>query len=103
MSLGRLAAVDINAGVNTLIYTVPERSGEFSATLNICNRNDADVVIRFAIVDGVLADLVDADWVEYDVTVRKGGLIERSGIKMKPGQSIIGYSATSNVNFSIWA
>ena len=103
MTLGRLAAVDISAGINTLIYTVPERTGEFSATLNICNRNDSDVVIRFAIVDGVLADLADEDWIEYDVTIRAGGLIERSELKMKPGQSIIGYSDSGNVNFQVWA
>ena len=103
MSLGRLVAVDINAGTNTLIYTVPERAGEFSATLNICNRNDSDVAIHFAVVDGILADLVDEDWTEYNVTIRAGGGIERSEIKMTPGQSIIGYSDTSNVNFQVWA
>jgi len=103
MTLGRLASTDINAGINTLIYTVPERSVKFSCTLNICNRNDSDVLIRFAIVDGVLADLVDADWIEYNVLVRAGGLIERSELDMKRGQSIIGYSDKSNVSFAVWA
>ena len=103
MTLGRLVSTDISAGTNTLIYTVPERAISFSCTLNICNRNDSDILIRFAIVDGVLADLVDADWIEYNVTVRAGGLIERSELDMKRGQSIVGYSDKSNVNFSIWA
>jgi len=103
MSLGRLSAVDISAGTNTLIYTVPARSTKFSATVNICNRNDSDVVIRLALVDGVLADLVDADYIEYDITVRAGGLIERSDIRMVEGQSLIGYSDSSNVNFQVWA
>ena len=103
MSLGRLAAVDIDVGTNTLIYTVPIRSGEFSATLNICNRNDIDVVIRYALVDGDLSDLVNEDWTEYDVLIRAGGGIERSGLKITPGQSIIGYSNIGNVNFQVWA
>ena len=103
MTLGRLAAIDINAGINTLIYTVPERTGEFSATFNICNRNDSDVVIRFAIVDGVLADLAVEDWTEYNITIRAGGLIERSELKMKSGQSIVGYSDSGNVGFQVWA
>lgn len=103
MTLGRLAAIDINAGISTLIYTVPEKAGEFSAILNICNRNDSDVVIRFAVVDGILIDLADEDWTEYNVTVRAGGGIERSELRMKSGQSIIGYSDTSNVNFQVWA
>ena len=103
MTLGRLAAINISAGTNTLIYTVPERSTNFSATVNICNRNDSDVVVRLALVDGVLADLVDADYIEYDITVRAGGLIERSDIRMIEGQSLIGYSDSSNVNFQVWA
>lgn len=102
MSLGRLAAIDISAGTNTLIYTVPTKSVDFSLTLNICNRNNSDVVIRFAFVDGVLTDLADEDWIEYDITIRAGGILERSSIKMVPGQSIIGYSDTKNVNFTVW-
>jgi len=103
MTLGRLSAIDISAGTNTLIYTVPERSTNFSATVNICNRNDSDVVIRLALVDGVLADLVDADYIEYDIIVRAGGLIERSDIRMVEGQSLVGYSDNSNVTFQVWA
>ena len=102
MTSGRLAAVDISAGTNTLIYTVAG-SKSFSVTVNISNRNDSDAVIRLAFVDGVLANLADADYIEYDVTVRAGGLIERSGIEMTPGQSIIGYSNKNNVSFQVWA
>ena len=102
MSSGRLAAVDINAGTNTLIYAVAG-SMSFSVTVNISNRNDSDVVIRLAFVDGVLADLSDEDWIEYDIIVRAGGLIVRDGIEMVPRQSLIGYSDKSNVSFSVWA
>ena len=102
MSSGRLAVVNISAGTNTLIYTVAG-SKSFSVTVNISNRNDSDVVIRLAFVDGVLADLSDEDWIEYDVIVRTGGVIVRDGIEMTPRQSLIGYSNKSNVNFSVWA
>jgi len=103
MTLGRLAAVDIGAGTNTLIYTVPERSGSFKATVNICNRNNSDAEIRLAIVDGGVADLAVADWIEYDIIIRSGGLMERTGLELTPEQSIVGYSDTSNVNFTVWA
>jgi len=102
MTSGRLSAVDIKAGTETLIYTV-EGSQPFEVTVNICNRNDSDVTVRLAFVDGVLADLVDADYIEYNITVRAGGMLERSGIKMTPNQSIIGYSDKSNVSFQVWA
>ena len=100
--LGRLAAVEPSVGVNTLIYTTPPGSSGISATVSICNRNATDAVIRLAFVDGVVADLVDADWIEYDVTIRAGGILERSDIRTTRGQSFVGYSNTANVNFQIW-
>jgi len=105
MTVGRIAAVSPSATTNTLIYTVPARSAAtpFDATVNICNRNSSNVVVRFAVVDGGVSELVAADWIEYDVTVRAGGGIEKENIKMTQGQSIIGYSDTSNVNFQVWA
>ena len=102
MTSGRLAAVNISAGTNTLIYTVPG-SKAFSVTVNICNRNTTDAVIRLALVDGVLADLADEDYIEYNVVIKPGGLIVRDGIEMMNGQSLVGYSNKGNVSFTIWA
>lgn len=102
MSVGRLAAVNVSAGVNTLIYTVPAKSINLSATVNICNKNKYDVDVRLAIVDGGVGDLTDADDIE-DVTIRAKGGIERAGIDLKPGQSIVGYSDKGNVTFQVWA
>jgi len=103
MTLGRLAAVTLSATTNTLIHTVPVNSGIFQATVNIVNLNASDVSIRLAIVDGGVSDLVTADWIEYDTTVRLNGGILRSTIELKPGQSVVGYSDTSNVNMAVWA
>ena len=102
MTSGRLAAVDISAGTNTLIYNNPG-SHSFSATVNICNRNDSDVVIRLGFVDGGLTDLVAADWIEYDLTIRANGILTRSKVEMTPNQSIVGYSSKANVSFQVWA
>ena len=102
MTLGRLAAVTVSANTNTLIQTVPAKAGIYATTVNIINLNDEDVVIRLAFVDGVLVDLSTEDWIEYDVTIRANGIIERTQIKMAPGQSIVGYSDTNNVNFQVW-
>ena len=100
-TLGRLAAVTPSAGVNTLIYTTPPGSSGIIMTVNICNTDSVDVIIRLAFVNGVVVDLASEDWVEYDVVVRAGGLIVRQ-IKPYVGQSIIGYSDSSSVNFQVW-
>ena len=102
MTSGRLAAVDITGGINTSLYTTPEAK-PMEVTVNIANRNDEDVVIWLALLDGAIGTLVNADWIEYDVTIRANGLIERSGIQMSPNQSLVGYSDTNNVIFQVWS
>lgn len=101
MASGRLAAVNVSAGTNTLIYTYSGRASSF-VTVNICNRNDYDIIVRLAHVDGVLIDLADEDYIEYDIIIRAGGVLERSEIGMVAGQSIIGYSDKGNTSFTIW-
>jgi len=102
MTSGRLAAVDIAAGVNTSLYTTPEAK-PMEVTVNIANRNDKDVIIRLALLDGAIGTLDGSDYIEYDVTIRAKGLIERSGIQMSPHQSLVGYSDTGNVSFQVWS
>jgi len=101
---GKLASVSPSAGVNTFLYS-PGALG-FYATLAITNRNDEDVKIRVAIIDSEdddIADLVVDDYIEYDVTLRANGLIERDNVAIKDRNSVIVYSDTANVNFAIWA
>lgn len=102
MTLGRLAASTLSAGTNTLIYTVPSASSGISATINVANRGTEDAEVSLAFVDGTLTALADEDWIEKNVTLRAGGVIERSGITMYRGASIIAYASKSDVNVQVW-
>lgn len=99
MASGRIATVDMPAGVNTVIYTMP--SGTIQVlTIGVCNRNTSDVKIRLAFTNG--GELTDADYLEYDTLVRANGVFERTGIALAGEQVLIGYSDTANVSFAIW-
>lgn len=100
MPSGRLAAIDINAGVNTLIYTAPGGRA-MNVTIRICNRNTDDVKIRLALLDGELPTLANEDYLEYDTILRANGNIERSVVSIAQYQSLIGYSDTANVSFQV--
>lgn len=102
MSSGRLAAVDIQAGINTLIYQAPGGKS-FHVVIRVCNRNDKDVKIRLGLTgDDGLSSLTDADWsLEYDTTIRANGNLERSGMSMAGYQAIVGYSDTAKVTFQV--
>ena len=101
MPSGRLAAIDITAGVSTLIYSAPGGRA-IKVTVSICNRGTKDALIRLALLDGDLDTLADEDYIEYDTILRVGGIIERSGLTMAQYQSFIGYSDADNVSFQIW-
>lgn len=100
MPSGRLAAIDIDAGVDTLLYTAPGGRA-FNVTVRICNRNTDDVKIRLALLKGAMQSFSPEDYLEYNVWIRANGLIERSGISMAQYQSLVGYSDTANVSFQV--
>lgn len=102
MPSGRLTALEIPAGVNTLIYTAPGGMSR-TVTINICNRNDADVAIRLALLDRGIDTLANEDWLEYGTIIRANGMLEREGITMSQEQTLVGYSDTSNVSVSVWS
>lgn len=101
---GKLASISPEAGVNTMLYG--QKALGFYATLAITNRNDKDVKIRVAIIDSETYDITaldDNDWIEYDVTIRANGGIERDDIALKDRNSVVVYADTANVNFALWA
>jgi hypothetical protein len=100
MSSGRIATVDMPAGVNTVIYTMPAGMIQ-ELIVGICNRNDSDVKIRLAFTDGDI-EPTDADYLEYDTIIRANGVLERTGIALNGEQVLIGYSDTGNVSFAVW-
>lgn len=100
MASGRIATVDMPAGANTVLYTMP--TGRIQVlTVGVCNRNNSDVKVRLAFTDGDV-EPAKADYLEYDTTVRANGVFERTGIALNGEQVLIGYSDTENVSFAVW-
>lgn len=100
MASGRLNAVDLSAGVNTLLYTMPGGRA-MNVSVRIANRNDDDVLIRLALLDGDLSTLADEDYLEYDSVLRANGYIEHEIISMSQKQSLVGYSSLGNVSVQV--
>lgn len=100
---GMLASHSLVGRTDTLLYEVTGRLG-FNATVHFCNQNDFDVKIRLALVDGNLTDFVSGDYnLKYDAVLRANGTLEKTDIKIKKDQSLIGYSNCGNVAATVWA
>lgn len=92
MPSGILATVDMSAGVDTLIYKMPSGMAR-RVTVNICNKNSSDVLIRLTAAGINL---------EYDTTIRANGVLEKTEIALGGEQSLRGYSNSANVHFAVW-
>lgn len=95
MATGRLGTADLAAATDTLVYTCPADTFTV-ATLSLCNRNGSSVRIRVAL--GVNATPGDAEFIEYDSELTGNSVIERTGIVLSAGQTVIVRSNTINVS-----
>ena len=98
---GRLGAADLAATTNTLIYTVTS-STVATVSISVCNRNVTGIVIRLAHLNGAIGTLANEDYIEYGHTICKNGVLERTGIVMAAGSTIVAYSDTANVSVQVY-
>ena len=96
MAIGYLGKTKLAANMNTAVYSVP--AGKFTtANVAMCNIGDASAKIRLAIVDGAAADLADEDYVEYGVDIPAGGVLERTGLTLSAGESVVAWADKNTI------
>jgi hypothetical protein len=97
MASGRLGAVDIvSAGTDTLLYTAP--TGFFTvASVNIVNRSNQSITVRMGICAST-SSIANGEFIEYETEILARGVLERTGLVLSPGNSILVRSSTTNVN-----
>lgn len=95
MASGRLGAVNLATGTDTLLYTVP--AGIFTVgTISIVNRSNSAVTVRVGLSNST-STLSDGDYIEYETEIPPKGLLERTGIVLNAGKSILVRSNSANV------
>lgn len=92
--MARLAANDLPATTNTTVYTVPaNRRAAFS--VHLCNRTAGDRIVRLALSSGATTN---ADWIEFDVPIPANSPLERSGLALTAGQSVVAWASATGVS-----
>lgn len=91
LKAGKLGALDVPAGADTVLYTCGSGAGNTAAAATasiwLCNRGAAPVKFRVAVsaADAPTA----AEYIEYDTTLAVGGVFERSGLALSAGERIV--------------
>jgi hypothetical protein len=96
MANGVLGRVSLASTTLTTVYTVP--IGQLAyANVNVTNRTGASAAVRIALAQTAAAPLA-SEYIEYDSFVAPNGVLERTGIVLDAGWSIVAYSDKANVS-----
>ena len=102
MATGILGKASLADSVNTTLYTVP--AGKVTVcTINVCNTGTKTPLLRLAL--SATTTPAANEWIEWDRSISSSATwspIERSGIVIGAGTSIVAYSAGVGVNIMVW-
>lgn len=96
MASGVYGKVDVAAASTWETVVAPPASGVKVTTLNVCNRNGSDVLVRIAL--SASTTVADADYIEYDITLPAFGVLERTGLVLDANTGIQIYSSKVDVS-----
>jgi hypothetical protein len=99
MATGRLGVADLAAGTDTLVYTCPTNTFAV-VTVSICNRNSSTISTRLAISTG--SSPLNSEYLEYDTGLLANGVLERTGIVLDAGKTIVVRSSSTNASAVIY-
>ena len=100
MASGILGQSALAASTNTTVYTVPA-STHAVVNISVVNRSSsAAATVRRALSAG--ASPSNAEWIEYDVSVPKNGVLERTAISLNATKNIVAYTTSADVSVSVY-
>ena len=99
MTTGLLGSADLAAATLTTICTLP--AGSQSFTVNVCNRNNTNVVIRIAPMS-TLATPTNAEYFVYDSNLQANDVMQLSGLTSGSAKLVVVYSDTANVSVNVY-
>lgn len=99
MATGRLGTADIGATTNTTLYTVPATTFSVVA-VNLCNRTASTITVRLAIASS--GTPTDSEWIEYGTSIPANSVLERTGLVLDTGKTIVAYASTTGITGMVY-
>ena len=98
----RLGAIAPLATTNTALYTCPSDKTAVLDGITVSNRGTCGT-FRIAHVDGAVGDIVDGDYVFYEVTLAQYATMESilKGRAMGSSDTIVVYASSANFSFTV--
>ena len=99
MASGILGQSAPSGSTNTTVYTVPSST---LAVVNVmCINRSASNPVNVRIALSGSSSPSTTEWIEYDVTVPPKGVVERTGMALQAGKSVVVYNSTSDTSVTV--
>lgn len=95
MASGIQTKLALAATTYTTIAAGPASGYAQALSVSLCNRGSA-ASVRLAIVNSGTTTPSSTDWLEYDSTINANSVLERTGIILNNGQTLVAYASTAN-------
>lgn len=100
MASGILGQSALAAATNTTVYTVPA-STHAVVNVSILNRSSSSAAtVRLALSS--TGSPSTAEWIEWDVSVPKSAVLERTAISLNASKNVVAYTSGSDVSVSVY-
>ena len=99
MATGTLGQAALTAATNTTVYTVPAATTA-TFSFSVTNPNANVAVIRVAI--SASGTPSQSEYIEYDVALGAGDVLERTGLVASSNKNIVAYSTQDNVSVNVY-
>lgn len=99
MPSGILGQTTVGVSANTIVYTVPS---EKIAVLTISALNKGDITSLVDVSLSSSGTVANSEYIEYHVSLAPYSVLERGGIVLDAGKSVIVGSSKGNTSVTIW-
>lgn len=99
MTSGILGQAGLTPATNAVLFSV--EAGYFCTTnINLVNRSaTTETKVRVAVIDGAdPGSVADANYLEYDTVLYPNGMLERTGLVLDAGKSVVVRAETGEVS-----
>ena len=99
MATGILGKASIQAGVYTLVYTVPDEATA-SVNISLCNTGTGQASVWLALCEG--SEPAPGEFIEHGLRLPASGSFERTGLVLQSGRSVIAQADNAGVNVVVY-
>ena len=100
MASGILGQSALAATTNTTVYTVPASTHAVVNVSILYRSSSSAATVRLALSS--TGSPSTAEWIEWDVSVPKSAVLERTAISLNASKNVVAYTSGSDVSVSVY-